>query len=86
MEDMQSQNRLTMEAIEALRDTLERRIDRLDQETRARDAGLELAIRDLRVTVQENTVDIRALTAKVESLARLESRVIALERHAGLPG
>jgi hypothetical protein len=86
LEDMRSQNRATIEAVEASRLALEQRIDRLDQETRARDATLEFAIRSLTVNVQQNTVDIqqntvniqqntldiRDLSAKVETLARLE--------------
>lgn len=80
LEDMRSQNRMTIEAVEASRLVLEQRIERLDQETRARDASLELAVRNLHVSVQQNTVDIRDLSGKVEALARLEERVSALER------
>jgi hypothetical protein len=80
LEDMGSQNRLTIEAVEALRSALEQRIDRLDQESRSRDALLELAIRDLKVSVQANTLDIRDLAGRVEALSRLEHRVAAIER------
>ena len=55
LEDMRSQNRLTIEAVETTRLALTERIDRLDEDTRGRDAVLELAIRELRATVQENT-------------------------------
>jgi hypothetical protein len=37
-------------------------------------------IRDLKVTVQENTVELRALASKVDALNRLDERVTALER------
>ena len=80
LEEIRSQNRATIEAVEASRVALEQRIDRLDQDSRARDAVLELSIRDLRVGVQQNTVDIRDLAGRVESLARIEGRVSALER------
>ena len=83
LEDMRSQNRITIEAVEAFRQALEERIDRMDQESRSRDAILELAIRDLKITVQQNTLDIRDLAGKVDALVRLEDRVAALERRAG---
>ena len=80
LEVMRSQNRTTIEAVETARLALEHRIERLDQETRARDTLFELAIRDLKVNVQQNSVDIRDLAGKVEALSRLEERVSALER------
>ena len=73
LEEIKSQNRSTIEAVESSRAALEQRIDRLDQESRARDATLELAIRQLRA-------DIRRVEGKVERLAPLEERVAALER------
>jgi hypothetical protein len=109
IEEIRSQNRATIEAVELNRDTLERRIgdlngslttrmddleraltarldglekvfSRMDGESRARDASLEVAIRDLKVSVQQNGVDIRDLATKLEALSRLEERVAALER------
>jgi len=62
---------------------LEATIQRLDQESRSRDASLEIAVSDLKVSVQQNSVDIRDLAGKVEALARLEERVAALERGRG---
>ena len=89
LEDMRSHNRTTIEAVEATRIALEQRIDRLDQDSRARDAVLEAAIRDLRrgveqntADIRENSADIRGLAARVEELARLEARVSALERRS----
>jgi hypothetical protein len=80
LEDMRSQNRATIEAVEVSRQALERRIDRLQQETSSRDALLEVAVRDLKVSVQQNSLDIRDLSGKVEALARLDERVASLER------
>lgn len=86
-EEIRSQNRSTIEAVEAARVALEQRVDRLDQETRSRDGVLELAIRqnsadirELKSSVHENSVDLRSLAAKVDALARIEERVAALER------
>jgi hypothetical protein len=39
-----------------------------------------MAIRELKVGVQQNSVDIRELVGKVGALSRLEDRVSALER------
>jgi chromosome segregation ATPase len=61
-------------------DALEAALQRIDQESRSRDASLELAVRDLKVSVQQNSVDTRDLAGKVEALSRLEERVSALER------
>jgi hypothetical protein len=87
LEEMRSQNSTTIEAVEVFRAALEQRIERLDQDTRARDGLLELAIRDLRVSVQQNSLDIhqnsleiRDVAGKVETLVRLEERVAAIER------
>jgi cell division protein FtsB len=80
LEDMRSQNRATIEAVEAVRLALEQRIERLEQDTRSRDALLELAIRELRISVDQNSLDIRDLSGKVEVLARLEERVATIER------
>jgi hypothetical protein len=80
LEDMRSQNRATIEAVEATRLALEQRIERIDQDARARDAMLEVAIRDLKVSVQQNSLDLRDLGGRVESLSRIEERVAAIER------
>jgi len=80
LEDLRSQNAATIEALEATRVALEQRIERLDQDSRSRDALLEVALRDLKVSVQQNSIDIRDLTGRVEVLSRLEERVAAIER------
>ena len=59
---------------------LEATLRRVDDQSRSRDASLEMAIRELKVGVQQNSVDIRDLAGKVEALSRLEDRVSALER------
>jgi hypothetical protein len=94
LEEMRSQNRATLEAVEASRIALEQRLDRLDRESRERDSDLAAAIRENRAAIQgnrsaiqQNTASIqqlqsetRALTLRVESLARIEERVAALEK------
>ena len=87
IEAVEASRRALEETIEALtRDTnarigvLDAAIKHLAQEGRSQDASLDLAIRDLKVTVQQNSVDIRDLAGKIEALTRLEERVAALER------
>ncbi|MGE0454037.1 MAG: hypothetical protein AB7O37_18045 [Vicinamibacteria bacterium] len=106
LEDIQSQNRATIEALSATRveikqdiaelatetrsrlALLEAAVARLARETAERDASLEQAIRVLRgdteialrevsVSLDQNSLDIRGLTARI---AALEERVAALER------
>jgi hypothetical protein len=57
-------------------------IGELDDATRARDESLEMAVREVRVDVRENGVELHALASKVEALSRLEDRVAALEKRA----
>ena len=73
LEHSDEQNRIRFDALEAA-------LQRIDQESRSRDASLELAVRELKVSVQQNSVDIRDLAGKVEAVSRLEERVSALER------
>jgi chromosome segregation ATPase len=61
---------------------LESAVQRLGEDGRSRDASLELAVRDLKLSVQQNGADIRDLSGKLETLQRLEERVAALERRA----
>lgn len=75
-EKVESLTRDTNQRIGVLDDA----IQHLARESRAADASLDLAIRDLKVTVQQNSLDIRDLAGKVEALTRLEERVAALER------
>ena len=84
LEEMRSQNRATLEAVETARAALEERIDRLDRESRDRDIALEAA---LRVDVQKNSThtkqlqgDVRGLAATLDSLVSIEQRVSALEK------
>jgi chromosome segregation ATPase len=48
-------------------------------------AGVRAEMRELKVTVQENTVELRSLSQKVDALNRLEERVAVLERRAAGP-
>ena len=66
LEEIQSQNRATIEAVEAFRGSLEERIERLDRESRDRDGSLSLAIADLRREVRQNTTDIGELRTDVK--------------------
>ena len=63
-------------------DALEETLGRIDQESRSRDASLDVAIRDLKVSVRQNSVDLRELATKFVALTRLEERVAALERRS----
>jgi methyl-accepting chemotaxis protein len=65
LEDIRSQNRATIEAVEATRAALEERIHRVDRGSQARDSVLEAAIRDLRKTVEQNSADIRQNSADI---------------------
>ena len=59
--EMRSQNRATIEEVQATRTALERRMDRLGQESRERDVLLEAAVR-------QNSADIRELKGEVKVL------------------
>jgi hypothetical protein len=94
LEDIRSQNRATMEALQATRAALEEKIDRVDRSSKARDAVLEAVVRqnskdirqnseDIRKNSEDilkNSDDIRVLTTRVDALGPLDQRVSALER------
>jgi methylthioribose-1-phosphate isomerase len=94
LEDIRSQNRATIEALQVTRDALEEKIDQVDRNSQARDAVLEAAVRqnskdihknseDIRqngVDILKNSDDIRLLTTRVDALGPLDQRVSALER------
>jgi len=75
LEEMRSQNRATIEAVEATRVALADKIDTLRRETGDRLTIVETAVR-------QNSHDIRVLTERVEALGPLDQRVSKLERHA----
>src|SRR5262249_14354258 len=58
LEDIQSKFGIVIEAVQGVRDTLERKIDERGEKTDARLQVLELAVRD-------NSTDIRALVEEV---------------------
>ena len=73
LEEIRSQNRATIEAIEATRVALEAKIDDVDRGSKARDAVLEAAVRqnsaDIRknsVEIQQNSVDIQKHGASIQ--------------------
>ncbi len=80
LEEIRSQNRATIEAVEASRTALEERIERLERDTSARFQGVEMAIRELRVDVRQLQGDVHGLEAKVDALMRIEARVSAIEK------
>jgi DNA repair ATPase RecN len=61
LEEIRSQNRSTMEALEAFRQSLEERIDRLDRESRGRDELLALAVTGLQREVRQHSTDLTDL-------------------------
>jgi hypothetical protein len=61
LEEIRSQNRSTLEAVEAFRQSIEERIDRLDRDSRDRDGVLSLALGDLRQEVRLQATDLTEL-------------------------
>ena len=86
LEEMRSQNRATIEAVEAVRVTVDQRIDRFERETGNRFTVLEVAVRQNSADIRQNGEDIRALSAGVDALGSLDRRVSALERRASGEG
>ncbi len=82
LEDIRSQNRATMEALQATRAALEEKIDQVDRNSQARDAVLEAAVRQNSKDIRKNSDDIRVLATRVEALAPLDQRISALERRS----
>ena len=68
--------------VTARMDALEKALSQMDQESRSRDASLDVAVRELKIGVQQSSVDLRDLATKVSALTRLEERVAALERRS----
>ena len=80
IEKIESENRLTIEAVETARHTLEERLDRVDRESRERDADLATATRGLRGDIERIDTRLQNVETKVDTLVPLEGRVAALER------
>ena len=59
LEEIRSQNRVTIEAIEATRTALEAKIDQVDRDSKARDSVLEAAVRQNSTDIRKNSTDIR---------------------------
>ncbi len=59
LEEIRSQNRVTIEAIEATRVALEAKIDQVDRNSKARDSVLEAAVRQNSADIKTNGTDIR---------------------------
>ena len=65
LEEIRSQNRATIEAVEATRAALEAKIDEVDRNSQARDAVLEAAVRQNGKDIHQNTADIRQNSADI---------------------
>jgi archaellum component FlaC len=97
LEEIRSQNRATIEAVESKSSELKREIAGLREDTGGRLQTLESAVRqnstdlqalqknvrNLADKVEQNGVDIRRLDEKVDNLSGLEVRVSALEQQRG---
>lgn len=90
LEEMRSQNRATIEAVEASRTTLERELHQMREQTNARLEVLEAGVRQngtdtrhLQGDVKQLQSEVRGLAGKLERVAHLEERVGALERRRG---
>jgi hypothetical protein len=94
LEEMRTQNRATIEAVEASRVALEGKIDSLARETGSRLTVLGTAVRqnsrdikknseDIRTNsddIRKNSEDILVLIGRVDALGPLDQRVSTLER------
>jgi methyl-accepting chemotaxis protein len=58
LEEIRSQNRATIEAVEASREALEAKIDDVDRNSQARDAVLAAAVRQNSRDIRQNSRDI----------------------------
>jgi hypothetical protein len=65
LEEMRSQNRATIEAVEASRVTVDQRIDRFERATGERFTVLEAAVRQNSADIRQNSEDIRQNTAGI---------------------
>jgi hypothetical protein len=68
LEEIRSQNRATIEEVVTSRQSLELRIERLERDTSARDAMLEMAVRELRLEFHQLQGDVRGLQGDVKGL------------------
>ena len=65
LEEMRSQNRATVEAVEAIRVTVDQRIDRFESATQDRFTVLEAAVRQNSTDIRQNSADIRQNTTDI---------------------
>ena len=80
LEEIRSQNRALIEAVEAMRIAVEQRFERLERNTDTRFHMVDIALRELRLDVRQLQGDVRGVEARVEALAHLDERVSALEK------
>ena len=67
LEEMRTQSRATIEAVEMVRVTVEQRIDRFERETGNRFTVLEAAVRQNSTDIRQNTADIRKNSAGIRT-------------------
>ena len=65
LEEMRSQNRATIEAVEAIRVTVDQRFDRFESATQDRFTVLEAAVRQNSTDIRQNGADIRQNSADI---------------------
>ncbi len=82
LEEMRSQNRTTLEAVEVFRASIEERIERLDRESRDRDDTVAQAVAALRREVRQNSTDITEL----KRLGREDRADVTELKRLGLEG
>ncbi len=80
LEEIRSQNRATIEAVEVSRVRLERGLEQLREQTNARLEVLEAGVRQNSTDVRHLQGDVREVAGKVGAVAGIEQRVAALER------
>ena len=80
LEDIRSQNRATIEAVQATRAELKRDLQQSEERTNDRFKLLNLAVRQNSTDIRQNSEDIIQINARLDLFERLEDRVTALER------
>ncbi|MGQ0505098.1 MAG: hypothetical protein ACT4TC_07225 [Myxococcaceae bacterium] len=97
LENMQEQNRATIEAVHALEGRMNTRFDDLERRLTLRIEALEIAVRKNSEDIRKNSEDIQELQMRVDALAlelkkkpdadalkALEERVTRLEQRLGI--
>ena len=83
LEEIRSENRATIEAVQSSYGELKRDISELREDTKAGLQVLEAPVRQNSTDIRTFQGDVRNLAEKVDNLSGLEVRVAALERQRG---